>query len=222
MSDSGSDSRIASGSRNDPNCTTSTKYISRTATPSATRMRPNTSCWSSRLAALRDRVARRQRERSPASPSMSRDHLRQRAVLGVRLHVITRSRSRWSIRAGPMPGSMLRHLAERHRRRAGLGPGTTSGSALEVGDARPRLGREPHRHVARLARAGRPSRRRRCRRTRAAATAPPGRRSRRACRRARGRARTSSSGFWPFVERPTSTAPGVCAQHVGELSAPGG
>ena len=33
ISDSGSDSMIASGSRNDPNCTTSTKYISMTATP---------------------------------------------------------------------------------------------------------------------------------------------------------------------------------------------
>ena len=33
MSDSGSDSMIASGSRNEPNCTTSTKYISSTARP---------------------------------------------------------------------------------------------------------------------------------------------------------------------------------------------
>ena len=46
MSDSGSDSRMANGSRNDPNWTTSTKYISSSATPSATRMRVNTSCWS--------------------------------------------------------------------------------------------------------------------------------------------------------------------------------
>ena len=44
ISDSGSAIRIASGSRNDPNCTTSTKYISITATPNAIRMRPNTSC----------------------------------------------------------------------------------------------------------------------------------------------------------------------------------
>ena len=43
MSDSGSDSMIASGSRNEPNWTTSTKYISITATPSAVMMRVKTS-----------------------------------------------------------------------------------------------------------------------------------------------------------------------------------
>ena len=43
MSESGSESMIASGSRNDPNCTTSTRYMSSTATPSAVRMRVNTS-----------------------------------------------------------------------------------------------------------------------------------------------------------------------------------
>ena len=47
MSDSGSDSMIASGSRNEPNCTTSTKYISITATPRATNICPKISCWSS-------------------------------------------------------------------------------------------------------------------------------------------------------------------------------
>ena len=53
MSDSGSDSMIASGSRNDPNCTTSTRYISITATPSAAKIWPNTSLLVLGLAALR-------------------------------------------------------------------------------------------------------------------------------------------------------------------------
>ncbi len=47
MSDSGSDSMMASGSRNEPNCTTSTKYISSTASPSAAKICPKTSAWSS-------------------------------------------------------------------------------------------------------------------------------------------------------------------------------
>ena len=43
MSDSGSDIMIAIGSRNEPNCSTRTKYISSTASPSAAKMAPNTS-----------------------------------------------------------------------------------------------------------------------------------------------------------------------------------
>ena len=45
--DSGSDTRMASGSIHELNCNTSTKYIPTTATASASRMLPNTSCWSS-------------------------------------------------------------------------------------------------------------------------------------------------------------------------------
>ena len=47
ISESGSDSMIASGSRNDPNCTTRIRYISPMAMPSASMIRPNTSVWSS-------------------------------------------------------------------------------------------------------------------------------------------------------------------------------
>ena len=47
MSDSGSDSMIDSGSRNEPNCTTSTKYISIIATPMATNICVKISCCSS-------------------------------------------------------------------------------------------------------------------------------------------------------------------------------
>ena len=46
MSDSGSDRRIASGSRNEPNCRTRMRYMSSTAVASATPMRVNTSAWS--------------------------------------------------------------------------------------------------------------------------------------------------------------------------------
>ena len=46
ISESGSDIRIASGSRNDPNCITRIRYISSTATPSAVKIRVNTSAWS--------------------------------------------------------------------------------------------------------------------------------------------------------------------------------
>ena len=61
MSDSGSDSRIASGSRNEPNCTTSTKYISITATPSAMNICVKISVLLLGLAALRSACSRRQR-----------------------------------------------------------------------------------------------------------------------------------------------------------------
>ena len=46
MSESGSDNMIDSGSRNDPNCTTSTKYISMIATPMATNICVKISTWS--------------------------------------------------------------------------------------------------------------------------------------------------------------------------------
>ena len=46
ISESGSEIRIASGSRNEPNWITRIRYISSTATPSAVKMRVNTSCWS--------------------------------------------------------------------------------------------------------------------------------------------------------------------------------
>jgi hypothetical protein len=38
ISDSGRDNMMASGSRNDPNCTTRTKYISSTASPRAAKI----------------------------------------------------------------------------------------------------------------------------------------------------------------------------------------
>ena len=47
ISESGSDTRIASGSRNEPNWITRIRYISSTATPSAVKIRVNTSAWSS-------------------------------------------------------------------------------------------------------------------------------------------------------------------------------
>ena len=60
MSDSGSDSRIENGSRNEPNCTTSTKYISITATPMAMSICVKISVLRLRLAALAQRVAGRE------------------------------------------------------------------------------------------------------------------------------------------------------------------
>ena len=59
ISDSGSESRIASGSRNEPNWTTRIRYISSTARPSAAKIWPNTSFWFFDLAALVRAVARR-------------------------------------------------------------------------------------------------------------------------------------------------------------------
>ena len=46
ISDSGSESRIASGSRNEPNWITRIRYMSSTATPSAVKIRVKTSFWS--------------------------------------------------------------------------------------------------------------------------------------------------------------------------------
>src|SRR6185312_3809253 len=43
ISDNGSDNMIASGSRNDPNCTTRMRYMSRIASPSAATIAPYTS-----------------------------------------------------------------------------------------------------------------------------------------------------------------------------------
>ena len=90
--------------------------------------------------------------------------------------------------------------------------GNDEGQRGQIGRARARLGCEPHGDVARLAGRDRPSRRRRRPRTPAAAPARRRRRARRAHRRARGRCVTSSSGFCPRVERPTSTAPGTCTR----------
>ncbi len=46
MSDSGSEMRMATGSRNEPNCITRIRYINSSAMPSAARMSPNTCAWS--------------------------------------------------------------------------------------------------------------------------------------------------------------------------------
>ena len=57
MSESGSDSMIANGSRNEPNCTTRTKYISSTASPSDAKIWPKTLGLVLALAAEADAVA---------------------------------------------------------------------------------------------------------------------------------------------------------------------
>jgi hypothetical protein len=46
MSDSGSDSITGSGAVNEPNCMTSTRYISAMPMISAMNISRNTSCWS--------------------------------------------------------------------------------------------------------------------------------------------------------------------------------
>ena len=85
MSDSGSDSMIASGSRNEPNCTTSTKYISSTARPSAAKICPNTCGLILALAALPQRVARRQVHLGGHAGVDVLQHFGERAALRVGL-----------------------------------------------------------------------------------------------------------------------------------------
>jgi len=46
MSESGSESMMAMGSRNEPNCMTRIRYISTTAMPRAAKILPKTYAWS--------------------------------------------------------------------------------------------------------------------------------------------------------------------------------
>ncbi len=86
MSESGSDSMIDSGSRNDPNCTTSTKYISMIATPIATNICVKISTWSLGLTTLAQPVAGWKRHRGRDAGHHVANDFRQRPVLGIRFN----------------------------------------------------------------------------------------------------------------------------------------
>ena len=111
--------------------------------------------------------------------------------------------------AGPTPCLIVATWPSGSVVGAPFGPITTSGSCRRSSRVAARLGREPHLHVARLAASGPPSRPRRCPANAGrsdCATCPTVTPSVPATPRLSS---TSSSGFWPFVDRPMSTAPGV-------------
>ncbi len=104
--DSGSDMRIASGSRNDPNWITRMKYISRIANTSENTMLPNTSfccSWSPPTwyctPAGSESVDTRFSASVITSPVERPDTFHST--------VTTCSRSRWLMTAGPSEGSMV-------------------------------------------------------------------------------------------------------------------
>ena len=219
MSDSGSDSMIASGSRNDPNCITRIRYMSTTATPSARKICPNTSscCCASPPFSTRtpgggcSASIARSIASFVTSPSDRPEVLNSTDHDLVAIEVVDLRR----------PDALLdrRDLAERHRASARRS-GPESRAAAVAGRRRAAA---PRARAARTRRASRrsdpPSRRHRCRRTPDAAPARPDRPSCRCFRRRRGSARPSSSGFWPFVDSDTSTAPGTFSTLVSARSA---
>ena len=208
ISDSGSDIRIASGSMNDPNCITRIRYISSTAVPSAANTWPKTSAWSLASPPWRSSYPSGSSLRIGArATSMSARTSDSDRSCVFACTVTTLVRSRWSICAGPMfcrtvaiwpNGSVI----------GPLGPaivmGSCSRSAVRLrasGDNRTRTSRvspcgSTQSPASIPANAGRS----------ACATWPtvipndPAT-PRLSC--------TSSSGFWPLVDRPTSTAPGT-------------
>ena len=124
---------------------------------------------------------------------------------------MTRSRSRWSMRAGPRPVVTVATWPSGTATLRPSGPCTNSGSAARSLTLVARLGRQPHVDVARLAGRVDPVAGVEAGERRRAAPAPtwPTRHA-----EAAGQAAvesTSSSGFWPRVDRPTSTAPGTCS-----------
>ncbi len=106
-----------------------------------------------RLAALRERVARRQRRPSPAPSAMSASTSDSERPCTFACTLTTCSRSRWLICAGPHAsrGSSATWPSGSARRRARRAPCSTSGSCARSLGPRARLRRQPHRHVARLA-----------------------------------------------------------------------
>ena len=102
MSESGSDIRIASGSRKLPNCITRIRYISRTAIPRARKMSAKISFWF---------LASPPSERvTPGGSCSAETRARTSAWMspvarpwGLYSTFTTRSRSRWLITAGPSP-----------------------------------------------------------------------------------------------------------------------
>ena len=105
------------------------------------------------LAALRDAYARRQRASPSSCALMSFDHLAERPALRVRLHrddalavEVIDPRRADALRGSSRPG----RAAPCSARRRALAP--SSGSVARSAALRARLGREPHRDVARLAR----------------------------------------------------------------------
>jgi hypothetical protein len=122
MSDSGSESMIAIGSRKLPNWSTRIRYISSTAVPRARKICPNTSCWSllsppseKRTPGGRSSAATRARMSLVTSPAA------RPAVLAST--TTTRSRSRWSMTAGrgsrsPAPPARAARCSPRRRARA--------------------------------------------------------------------------------------------------------
>ena len=134
--------------------------------------------------------------------------------------VTTFSRSRWSICAGPTlcvtVATCSSEITAGHRpgRRAAA---RAAGCAGRRRACALRATGAPSRRASR--RTDRPSRRRRPRRTPAAAPARSGAVVRPSEPATPRLISTSSSGFWPRVDRPTSTAPGTAGPAVASCSA---
>ena len=188
MSDSGSETRIASGSRNDAELHDEDQVHQHhrdaergedVAEHLAAGSRPG------RPGSIS--IARREPHVARARRCTSCDTLPSDAPSMFAPTVITRCAVEVVDLRRPGARRDRRHLAERHdgrRRRPRRAPGSTSGMRARSAGVLARLRRQPHAHVARLAASDRPTCPRRRRRTPGAAPARSARRSRRACRRA--------------------------------------
>ena len=204
ISDSGSEMRMASGSRNDPNCTTRMRYISATATPSAMKIFPNTSvCCSTCPPCERRTPGGRGMGARRAWMSACTSERERPATLASTL--ITLSRSRWLTMAGPSSLRMRATCASGMS--AALGPCPTATGSCARSAPRARASGASRTITLRVSLEGSTQ-------SPASSPAKAGRMACATCPTLSPSAPASprstctvSSGFCPLVLSPTSTAP---------------
>ena len=209
ISESGSDIRIASGSRNDPNWTTRMKYINRIANTSEKMMLPKTSfccSWSPAMEYVTPGGSVRVDTRLSAS-AMTSPVERPETFHST---VTTCSRLRWLITAGPIEGSMVATCPSGTAVAAPSGPATISGSCRRS-SARLRDSGESRTTTSRVSPLGS------CQ-SPASIPAKAGRSDCATCPTVMPMEPASPrfswtliSGFWPLLVSDTSTALGTCS-----------